>query len=482
MKDTMQQPPLCTDLDGTLLRTDSLVESVVAMVRQNPFAIGAILLALLRGRARFKAWVAEHLVLDISSLPFNQPVLEWLLSEYKTGRSLVLVTAADWRIAQAVAAQTGLFSEVLASDGKRNLKAVAKAETLVSRFGRGGFDYIGDARADLPVWRSARKAIVVGGPGLQQAAAQVSEVERAFPGHERTAFTLLRAMRLHQWAKNLLVFIPLLAAHKVSDGTAALLISGLAFVAFGVTASAVYLLNDLLDLAADRLHPQKCHRPFASGDLPLFWGLALPPLMVLAALLLSLLWLPMTFLALLACYLTMTLAYSFKLKSIPIVDVMTLAGLYTIRVIAGAAAVAIMPSFWLLAFSMFIFLSLALVKRYTELKSLQERGELLAAGRGWHVNDLPLVGAIGASSGVTCVLVFALYIDSQPAQQLYRMPEALWLICPMLLYWMSRVWFKAHRGQMHEDPVVFAMTDRVSLIIGLVAAGIAALASYGPGV
>jgi 4-hydroxybenzoate polyprenyltransferase/phosphoserine phosphatase len=480
MVDALQRPPLCVDLDGTLLRTDSLVESTVALVGQNPFAIVHILFALLRGRARFKAWVAEHLVLDIASLPFNQPVLDWLRSEHKAGRSLVLITAADSRIAQAVAEQTGLFSEVFASDGKRNLKAAAKAETLVSRFGRGGFDYAGDARADLPVWRAARHAIVVGGPGLQRAARQVAEVERVFPGHERTAVSLLRAMRLHQWVKNLLVFIPLVAAHKVSDGSALLAVV-IAFIAFGVTASAVYLLNDLLDLAVDRRHPQKCRRPFASGELPLFWGLVLPPLMVLAALLLSLLWLPVTFLAVLVGYFFMTLAYSFKLKSIPIVDVMTLAGLYTIRVIAGAAAVAIMPSFWLLAFSMFLFLSLALVKRYTELNSLRECGKLSAAGRGWHVDDLSLVSAIGASAGVACVLVLALYIDSQPAEQLYRVPEALWLVCPLLLYWVSRLWFKAHRGQMHEDPVVFAITDWVSLVIGILAAGIVALASSGFG-
>jgi len=320
----------------------------------------------------------------------------------------------------------------------------------------------------------------VGAPGLQNAARQVAEVERVFPTHGRTVVMILRAMRLHQWVKNLLVFIPLLAAHKVTDGSAPLA-AGLAFVAFGVTASAVYLLNDLLDLSADRQHPQKCRRPFASGNLPLLWGLILPPLLLLAALVLCLLWLPMNFLAVLVGYFITTLAYSFKLKSLPIIDVMTLAGLYTIRVIAGAAAVAIMPSFWLLAFSMFIFLSLALVKRYTELKSLQRRGELIAAGRGWHVDDLPLVSTIGASAGVACVLVMALYIDSQSAEQLYRAPEVLWLICPLLLYWVSRLWFKAHRGEVHEDPIVFALTDRVSLVVGLLAAGIVVFASSGLG-
>jgi 4-hydroxybenzoate polyprenyltransferase len=480
MTKVLGQLPLCVDLDGTLLRTDTLVESLVALVRQNFFSIGAILLALLRGRARFKAWVAERLVLDITSLPLNQAVLDWLRSEYEAGRPLVLVTAADSRVAKAVADHTGLFSEVLASNGSRNLKAAAKAEVLVSRFGRHGFDYAGNARADLPVWRVARRAIVVGTPGLQQVARQVADVERVFPTQGRTVISILRAMRLHQWVKNLLVFIPLLAAHKFTDGSAPLA-AGLAFVAFGFTASAVYLLNDLLDLSADRQHPQKCHRPFASGHLALLWGLILPPLFLLAALTLCLLWLPMIFLAVLVGYFITTLAYSFKLKSVPIIDVMTLAGLYTIRVIAGAAAVAITPSFWLLAFSMFIFLSLALVKRYTELKSLRERGELIAAGRGWHVDDLPLVSTIGTSAGVACVLVMALYIDSQSAEQLYSAPHALWLICPLLLYWVSRLWFKAHRGEVHEDPIVFALTDWVSLVVGLLATAIVIFASYGFG-
>ena len=476
--ETQESPVLAVDLDGTLLRTDSLIESLLALLREQPFASAAVMLALSRGRAGFKAWVADQVALEMSLLPLNSPLVEWLQSQRSAGRRLVLVTASDRRIAAAMAERVDLFDEVLASDGERNLKGETKAAALVARFGRGGFDYVGDARADIPVWSAARRAIVVGGPRLERAALQVAQVERVFPPERGRTTALLRALRLHQWGKNLLILLPLLAAHQWTD-VPSLLAAALAFLAFGLTASSVYLLNDLLDLSADRQHPSKRRRPFAAGDLPLVWGLLLTPLLLLAATILSLLALPPIFTLALGGYFLLTSAYSFGLKRKPILDVMLLAALYTMRVIAGAAAVAIPISFWLLAFSMFMFLSLALVKRYTELQGLLERGELAATGRGWHVDDLPLVQTLGTSAGMVCVLVLALYIDSEPAQLLYATPEALWLVCPLLLFWISRLWFKTHRGEMHDDPVVFALRDRLSLLIGALTAGIVLMATLG---
>jgi 4-hydroxybenzoate polyprenyltransferase len=289
---------------------------------------------------------------------------------------------------------------------------------------------------------------------------------------------LVRALRPHQWVKNLLLFLPLLAAHQLANG-AALLTATLGFIAFSLTASSVYVLNDLLDLSADRRHPRKCQRPFACGDLSPVWGLVLAPGLLLMAFSLSLLALPGLFSLILAGYFLLTSAYSLGLKRKPIVDVILLAALYTTRVIAGAAAVALVPSFWLLAFSMFIFLSLALVKRYTELRALLERGELTAAGRGWHVEDLALVESLGIGSGLACVLVAALYIDSPPARTLYATPEVLWLLCPVLLYWISRLWFKTHRGEVDEDPLVFALRDGLSLLLGGVSAVILLTATFG---
>jgi phosphoserine phosphatase len=256
----MKEPVLAVDLDGTLLRTDTLFESLCVLLREQPRALGGATRALLKGRAGFKAFVADRVLPDVAALPLNEPLLDWLRAEQRAGCRLVLVTAADRRIAEAVAARVGLFAEVLASDGGRNLKAAAKAAVLIDRFGRGGFDYAGDARADLPVWRAARRAIVVGGPRLEQAARRVAEVERVFPPATGRLPAVWRALRPHQWVKNALIFLPLLAAHLVTDGPS-LLAAGLAFVVFGLTASAVYLLNDLLDLPADRRHPRKRRRP-----------------------------------------------------------------------------------------------------------------------------------------------------------------------------------------------------------------------------
>lgn len=476
---TVAAPPLAVDLDGTLARTDTLWETLFVLAREQSLGLISALFSLRHGRAVFKARLVALAPPEVATLPLNAELIAWLRDEKAAGRTLVLATATDRHFAQAVADRVGLFDQVLASDGHHNLKGPAKASALVERFGQGGFDYVGDARADLPVWAAARQAIVCGGPGLAKAAGLVAPVERVFPPPPRLP-ALWRALRLHQWAKNVLVFLPLLAAHQVSNGPG-LFAAGLAFLAFGLTASAVYVLNDLLDLSADRRHPRKCRRPFAAGDLPLAWGLLLTPLLLLGATVIGTLWLPPAFGAILAGYFLLTSAYSLDFKRRPILDVMTLAMLYTLRVIAGGAAVALWPSFWLLAFSLFLFLSLALVKRYAELDGLRERGELTSAGRGWHVDDLHLVGGLGASSGIAAVLVLALYIDSEPARRLYQLPEALWLLTPLLLYWVSHLWFKTHRGEMHDDPVVFALRDKMSLVIGAVAVGIVLLATQGGG-
>lgn len=470
-------PPLVVDLDGTLVRTDTLWESLFILAKEHPLDLLGASLALGAGRAAFKARVADLVEPDVEGIPLNAQLIDWLRDQASGGRRLVLATATNGKIAQLIADRVGLFDEVLASDGQRNLKGPNKAAVLVERFGRGSFDYVGDSRADLSVWSAARRAIVVGGAGLAKAAGQVAEVERVLAPPPRLPM-LRRALRLHQWAKNVLVFLPLLAAHQVGDGSS-LVAAVLAFLAFGLTASAVYLLNDLLDLAADRRHPTKCRRPFAAGDLPLAWGLLLTPLLLLGATAISLLWLPPAFGVVLAGYFLLTSAYSLDFKRRPILDVMTLASLYTLRVIAGGAAVSIWPSFWLLALSLFVFLSLALVKRYAELDGLRLRGELTSAGRGWHVDDLHLVGALGAASGIAAVLVLALYIDSETARRLYQLPEALWLLTPIVLYWVSHIWFKTHRGEMHEDPVVFAFRDRVSLGLGFMAGCVVLLATQG---
>lgn len=455
--------PLCVDLDGTLIHSDLLLESALALLGRNPLYLFAMAFWLLRGKAHLKREIARRCEIEIATLPYNAALVEWLRAE-REQRRLVLCTASDAGYAHAVAAHLDLFSEVLASDGRSNLSGRHKAARLVERYGDRKFDYAGNTRVDLAVWRHARQGVVVGpSASLGKAAARVTTVERVFERERRPVQIWTRALRLHQWLKNLLVFLPLLAAHRLFSLDAAAHAAA-AFVAFGLCASGVYLLNDLLDLASDRRHPRKRKRPFAAGTLPLTAGLIAAPALTLAAFALALAIAPLFALTLLGYY-VLTLAYSFRLKRIVMLDVVVLAALYTIRIVAGAAAIAQPLSFWLLAFSMFIFLSLAMLKRYTELRVLQANGWSNAEGRGYRVDDLGLIQSLGAASGYLSVLVLALYINSTASEALYHRPEVLWLLCPLLLYWISRVWVVAHRGQMHDDPVIYAMVDRVSRVV-----------------
>lgn len=461
--------PLCIDLDGTLLNSDLLLEAAFAQLKQAPLSVRHWPRWLAVGKARLKAEIAARVELDIATLPYNRELLVFLRKQKEQGRTLVLVTASHRRFADEIAAHLGLFDAVLATDGDRNLAGPRKAETLVERYGERGFDYAGNTAVDLVVWRHARRAIVVNAaPRLVDQAREVCEVERVFAPDPASWRSWSRALRLHQWLKNILIFAPLAAGHAHQPTTWALAL--LAFLSFGLCASSVYLLNDLLDLSADRRHPRKCRRPFASGQLPIAQGVAAIPLLLIAAFGLSLSLNPPWFSVVLATYYLFTLAYSLRLKRTLMLDVVVLAGLYTLRIIAGAAAANIEPSFWLLAFSMFLFLSLALVKRYAELWILREQGDLSASGRGYHVDDLGLLQNLGGAAGYLAVLVLALYINSETSRVLYGQPMVIWLLCPALLYWISRVWLITHRGEMHDDPIIFALTDTHSRYILLACA------------
>lgn len=466
--------PLCVDLDGTLVRTDLLFESTLALLKQNPLFLFALPFWLLGGRANLKRRIAQRCKVDVATLPWDPRLVELLESE-RPRRALVLCTASDHVLADAVAKHLGCFDRVMASDGSRNLSGRRKAEALVEAYGNRGFDYAGNETRDLAIWAHARNAYVVNaGKGLAVRAGRVTDVAGVFPRESAGLRTWAKALRLHQWLKNVLVFVPLLAAHKVLQPTA-LAHAIAAFVIFGVCASGVYVLNDLLDLGADRAHPRKRKRPFASGRLSLTTGVAVAPLLTVVAFIAAYLLDPRFALVLLGYY-VLTLAYSLRLKQIAMLDVLVLAGLYTVRIIAGSVAIASGLSFWLLAFSMFLFLSLALLKRYTELVVQRDAGNAQAQGRGYAITDAGLLATLGGASGYLSVLVLALYIDSTASAALYRHPQWLWLMCPLLLYWISRVWIIAHRGAMHDDPVVFAVTDNVSRAVLVLGALVALLA------
>lgn len=464
-EDVQGKSPLCVDLDGTLIKTDLLWESLLALLKQSPLSLFQLPFWLLKGRAHLKHEIARRVTLDVTTLPYQQDLVEFLFKERESGRELVLATASHVSLAQAVAAHLGLFDErVYGSDDRINLKGARKMALLVERYGVRRFAYVGNSTADLPVWAQAKEGIVVNASsGLVGRAQALTTVSQVFSEPVSRLKPLAKALRVHQWAKNVLVFIPVVASHQITDSLL-LLQAGLAFLSFSFSASSVYILNDCLDLASDRRHPRKKNRPFASGRLSIPFGILLALGCLLAGVLLALL-LPSLFLLVLAGYLALTTGYSFYLKQFVLLDVIVLAQLYTVRVYGGGAATGVAPSHWLLTFSLFLFLSLALVKRFTELRLMSQAEGKELHGRGYWVSDLEHISSIGSASGLLAVLVLALYISSKEVLLLYSHSEVLWLICPVMLYWISRVWMLAYRNRMDDDPVVFAVRDPKSYMM-----------------
>jgi 4-hydroxybenzoate polyprenyltransferase len=473
----MNKQVIVVDLDGTLVLTDVLVENIFLFIRFHPLRIVEMILWLFQGKARFKRGVADAVVPDAARLPYNRDLLAWLHQQRIAGATIVLATASDVRIANSVAKHLGLFDVVMGTESV-NLSAGNKREMLSRRFGEGGYEYVGNSADDLTVWRAAA-TVHVSNPefGVLAAARKIGRVGMVFENRPPRAATLVKALRLHQWTKNLLLFVPLAASHRIME--APLVWSGLvAFVAFGACASSVYLLNDLLDLPDDRQHPTKCRRPLAAGSLPIIHAVLLMPALLFGAFLLAFCFLPWQFAGVLAAYYVLTLVYSLWIKRVVMLDVLTLALLYTIRVIAGAAAMAVVTTFWMLTFCVFIFLSLAFMKRYTELLDAIEKGKKKPAGRGYYPEDFSLLASLGGASGYLSVLVLALYINEAGASSLYRSPHWMWAACPLLLFWLSRVWLLAHRGQMHDDPIVFALRDSTSRWVGVAFVLVFAVASF----
>jgi 4-hydroxybenzoate polyprenyltransferase/phosphoserine phosphatase len=458
--------PLCVDLDGTLIQTDMLHESTLRAVRDRPLDLLRIPLWLARGRAVLKRALSDRVDFDAASLPYNESLLNWLREERAAGRRLILCTASDQRFAQAIGEHLGVFDEVIASDGLRNVAGHEKAQVLIERFGERGFDYAGNSGTDLKVWAHARRAVVVNGaPALASEAREHCEVEREFPRARVGLSVWRRTLRSHQWLKNALLFVPLLAAHQLTNVRAIETLL-LAFVSFSLCASSVYIANDLLDLESDRQHPRKRARPFAAGLLPAWVGVALAPVLLAVSVVLA--WVVgKAFLGWLLAYFAVTVAYSWGLKRVVLIDCLTLACLYTLRIVAGGAAAGLSNSFWMLAFSVFLFLSLAFVKRYAEIQTQIQLGGRKLHGRGYYDTDLGLIQTLGVTSGFAAVLVLALYLNSDAVVRLYHAPQWMWGAVPVMLYWISWVWLQAHRGNMNDDPLVFAVKDKASLAAGV---------------
>ncbi|MDP2017816.1 UbiA family prenyltransferase [Hydrogenophaga sp.] len=473
--------PLYVDLDGTLTPSDTLYESVMLFIRRNPFNLLRMLAWLLLGKAGFKQRLAGAVRPDPARLPYNERFVQFLREERARGRPLVLASAADVRIVREVAAHLKLFQDALGTNARgdglnlsrRHKRAAIEAHARAS--GHDRWAYAGNSRDDLAVWEGSSQAVAVNAPpSVIERLQKIHAQARVFDRVPLSLLTVLRAIRLKQWSKNALLFVPLLAAHSLDPHRWAMV--ALAFVAFGLCASATYLFNDLLDLPNDRVHRIKRHRPLASAAIAIPTAVLLGVVMMVLAFVLAFA-VSTAFAALLLAYTATTLAYSMVLKRLALIDVLVLSGLYTLRIAAGAVAANLVLSNWLAAISIFLFLSLALVKRCAELEELDDERTTLAPGRGYQPRDLPSLRAMGMASGFLAVMVLALYIDSQNSEMLYANPEWLWAAAPVLLLWVMRIWLKTGRRELHgEDPLQFALKDPFSwmTLLAMGAIGLAA--------
>jgi 4-hydroxybenzoate polyprenyltransferase len=460
--------PLAVDLDGTLISTDLLWEGLFLLIKANPLHLLMVPYWLWHGPARLKMEIAARVDIHAETLPYRADVVARLRQEKAAGRRIVLATGTPRKFAEAIAAHLGLFDAVIATDDPtHNLTSERKRARLMGMFGDGGFDYAGNSRHDLKVFDAARASIVVA-PDRHAARWQAEHGCELIEGTRPTLRSVVKMMRVHQWLKNTLIAVPVVLSHEYFDGSM-ILACLLAFISFSAAASAIYILNDFTDLTSDRKHATKRNRPFASGQLSIPFGMAsIGVLLAVSAVTAA--FLPPEFWAVLVVYLVITTAYSFSLKRMLLVDVFTLAGLYTMRIIAGALATGTEVSFWLLAFSIFFFLSLALVKRFVELHTTDIAKGNRLAGRGYRPEDIEVIATAGVASAFASATVLALYIDSMSVHALYPNPWMIWPLAPMVLYLTLRIWVLARRGEMHDDPIVFIVRDWRSQMVSALGA------------
>ncbi len=460
--------PLCVDLDGTLIKTDILIESALLLLKKNLLYFFILPIWLLKGKAFLKEQIIKRVSINPSILPFNEELLAFLEDEHKKGRKIVLATASDINIAEKIANKVGLFDNILASNGRVNLSGEFKLRTLEENFGKKLFDYIGNEKIDFKIWLNSRNALIVShSKKFIEKCSKSINFSKVFLKERNLIKVLLKTIRIHQWLKNVLIFVPLILSHTIFQWDR-LEKAILGFLAFSFIASGTYIINDLMDIESDRQHPTKKERPFASGDLSIIWGIVLAPLLIAIGIFLSLFYLNLNFQLIIITYLICTIVYSLHIKKLVVLDIILLATLYTIRIFAGAVAIDVNLTEWLLVFSMFFFLSLACVKRFSELQLNIKKGyRKRLIGRGYYNKDIEQIAIFGTSSGYISVLVMALYLNSVDVKALYSNSAILWAICPLLLFWISRLWLLARRNRIRIDPVVYALEDKTSYFIGL---------------
>ncbi len=468
--------PLCVDLDGTLIKSDLLFESLARLLKKKPWLLLLVPFWWFRGRAALKRNLAQRVSIEISSLPYNSSVLEWLRGQRAAHRELLLVTASDETLATQVAEHLGLFDRVIASDGRNNLKGKHKLEVLRQQIS-GEFEYVGNSWSDLEIWKHSANAITVGASlSLLKRVKEFAPEAVSFEGSSGRWRGWWSALRVHQWAKNILVFVPLVTSHQFLHPKL-ILESAISFVLFSLCSSAQYILNDLVDLEADRRHATKWRRPFASGDLPLAAGFVVSPILLAVSLVGAFLLSKLAAVAL-GVYFVLSLSYSLYFKRVILLDAFILSGLYTLRIIVGHLVTGVAFSVWLLSFAFFLFLSLAFSKRWAELKNA-ERSSGKILGRGYRVEDIAQINLFGVCSAFLSAVVFILYLQSDKVRELYRQPQLLWLLSPIYLYWVSRLWIRSSRGEIGEDPILFVLKDPGTYLIAAVSGVVMIAAAMG---
>lgn len=452
--------PLFVDLDGTYTKTDLLFESFVSAFKKKPIVILSCIYWLIKGIPTLKYKLSEYAEINTSLLPLNPEFLSFLKHEKSVGRKLYLATASNEKYAKNIISDTDLFSGYISSCKNINLKGKNKLERIKQLSEK--FAYAGNDSVDFEIFEEADEILLVNPSTSTRKKAKKYPKIRVFDVNKTTGKVWIKQLRLHQWLKNLLLFVPIIVSEGFTNfGNVMTIIAG--FFAFGLLASSTYVLNDLFDLESDRVHKRKKNRPLAAGSVSIKSSLFVAFSLFITSIVISLL-LSYEFSLVLFSYLCLTLFYSFKVKQYVGMDVVTLALLYTIRILAGSAAINVTTSFWLLAFSIFIFLSLALIKRCSEIKSLEAEGKQLAKGRDYSIEDYSILASFGTSSAMLALLMFCFYINNNVLTNQYQQPDILWLIVPALCYWLMRMWIKTHRGEMHDDPIVFSMKDRGSLL------------------
>lgn len=462
--------PLVADLDGTLVKTDTLLESIFGLIRLNYIYSISMIFWFLKGRNFLKQKIAEKFIPDPSLLPYNNEVLIKLKDAKQQGRKIVLATGSHQLVADEVASYLNIFDDVYGSTESVNLTGNRKRDLLVERYGEASYEYIGDSFQDLPVWKTASEIVSINPtPYVKNRLKTYTQPVDIIENKKNYFTTLVKEIRIYQWVKNLLIFLPLLMAHEFDDPQK-FVMAIIGFFCFSFVASAVYLFNDIFDVEADRAHPSKKNRPIASGNFGIVDAVVISTIMNTIGMTVAAAVMPFEFFITLLIYQLSTSVYSFLLKKIYVLDIIYLAALYTIRLLSGAFATGVEASTWLLAFSMFIFLSLAFLKRFVELVQLSAENKNIAKGRAYNTEDISALRSFGTSSAYISILVFALYIQSEKIVILYKTPELLWLVVPLLLYWITRMWFLAEKGKVDDDPVVFTCKDPVSYIVAILSA------------